>query len=72
MKYIVIAIMFVIVLYVSQRTGAGSWPTLTATLGQGFFLEQLMSIVIMLAFTVIFILKKVDSKFLSYVWSLLL
>ena len=65
MKYIVIAIMFVIVFYVSQRTGAGSWPTLTSILGQGFFVEQLMSIVIMLAFTVIFILKKVDSKFLT-------
>ncbi|MGJ0358796.1 acyltransferase family protein [Aliarcobacter cryaerophilus] len=65
MKYIVIAIMFVIVFYVSQRTGAGSWPSLTAILGQGFFVEQLMSIVIMLAFTVIFILKKIDSKFLT-------
>ena len=65
MKYIVIAIMFVIVFYVSQRTGAGSWPALTSILGQGFFVEQLMSIVIMLAFTVIFILKKVDSKFLT-------
>ena len=65
MKYIVIAIMFVIVFYVSQRTGAGSWPILTSILGQGFFVEQLMSIVIMLAFTVIFILKKVDSKFLT-------
>lgn len=65
MKYIVISVMFVIVFYVSQRTGAGSWPSLTAILGQGFFVEQLMSIVIMLAFTVIFILKKVDSKFLT-------
>ncbi|MGJ0455323.1 acyltransferase [Aliarcobacter cryaerophilus] len=65
MKYIVIAIMFVIVFYVSQRTGAGSWPALTTILGQGFFVEQLMSIVIMLSFTVIFILKKVDSKFLT-------
>ena len=65
MKYIVITIMFVIVFYVSQRTGAGSWPALTSILGQGFFVEQLMSIVIMLAFTVIFILKKVDSKFLT-------
>ena len=65
MKYIVIAIMFVIVFYVSQRTGAGSWPALTSILGQGFFVEQLMSIVIMLAFTVIFILKKIDSKFLT-------
>ena len=37
MKYIVIAIMFVIVFYVSQRTGAGSWPSLTSILGQGFF-----------------------------------
>ena len=65
MKYIIIFIMFAIVFYVSQRTGAGSWPALTAILGQGFFVEQLMSIVIMLAFTVIFILKKVDSKFLT-------
>lgn len=65
MKYIIIFIMFAIVFYVSQRTGAGSWPALTAILGEGFFVEQLMSIVIMLAFTVIFILKKVDSKFLT-------
>ncbi|AYJ80050.1 acyltransferase family protein [Aliarcobacter cryaerophilus] len=65
MKYIIIFIMFAIVFYVSQRTGAGSWPALTSILGQGFFVEQLMSIVIMLAFTVIFILKKVDSKFLT-------
>jgi hypothetical protein len=27
------------VFYVSQRTGAGSWPTLTSILGQGFFVE---------------------------------
>ncbi|PRM97450.1 acyltransferase [Arcobacter cryaerophilus gv. crypticus] len=65
MKYIIIFIMFAIVFYVSQRTGAGSWPALTAILGEGFFVEQIMSIVIMLAFTVIFILKKVDSKFLT-------
>ena len=65
MKYIIIFIMFAVVFYLSQRTGAGSWPALTAILGQGFFVEQLMSIVIMLAFTVIFILKKVDSKFLT-------
>ena len=65
MKYIVMAIMFVIVFYVSQRTGAGSWPTLTGIFTQGFFVEQLMSIVIMMAFIVIFILKKVDNKFLA-------
>lgn len=65
MKYIIIFIMFAVVFYLSQRTGAGSWPALTAILGQGFFVEQLMSIVIMLAFTIIFILKKVDSKFLT-------
>ena len=65
MKYIIIFIMLAVVFYVSQRTGAGSWPALTSILGQGFFVEQLMSIVIMLAFTVIFILKKVDSKFLT-------
>ncbi|RBQ29292.1 acyltransferase [Aliarcobacter vitoriensis] len=65
MKYIVMAIMFVIVFYVSQRTGANSWPTLKDILGQGFFVEQVMSIVIMLAFIVIFVLKKVESKFLT-------
>ncbi|RBQ30985.1 acyltransferase [Arcobacter sp. FW59] len=65
MKYIVMAIMFVIVFYVSQRTGANSWPTLKDILGQGFFVEQIMSIVIMLAFIVIFVLKKVESKFLT-------
>jgi len=64
-RYIIIAIMFVIVFYLSQRTGAGSWPTLTSILGQGFFVEQLMSILITMAFIVIFVLKKVDSKFLT-------
>ena len=57
--------MFLIVAYMSLHTTANHWPTLTSILGQGFFVEQLMSIVIMLAFTVIFILKKVDSKFLT-------
>ena len=65
MRYIVMAIMFVIVFYVSQRTGANSWPTLKAFVGQGFFVEQIMSIVIMMAFIVIFVLKKIDSKFLA-------
>ncbi|WP_418185404.1 acyltransferase family protein [Aliarcobacter vitoriensis] len=65
MKYIIMAIMFVVVFYVSQRTGANSWPTLKDILGQGFFVEQIMSIVIMLAFIVIFVLKKVESKFLT-------
>jgi len=64
-RYIIIAIMFVIVFYVSQRTGANSWPILTSILGEGFFVEQLMSILITMAFIVIFILKKVDSKFLT-------
>ncbi|WP_207190541.1 acyltransferase family protein [Aliarcobacter lanthieri] len=65
MRYIIMAIMFVIVFYVSQRTGANSWPALKSILGQGFFVEQIMSIVIMMAFIVIFVLKKVDSKFLT-------
>jgi len=64
-KYIVVAIMFFIVAYVSLRTGAGSWPKLTAFFGQGFFVEQIMSLVIMFAFIIIFILKKIDNKFLT-------
>ncbi len=65
MKYIVMAIMFSIFAYVSLNTGAGSWPKLTSFFTQGFFVEQIMSIVIMLALIVIFVLKKVDSKFLT-------
>lgn len=65
MKYIIMAIMFAVVFYVSQRTGANSWPNLKEIMGQGFYVEQLMSIVIMLAFITIFILKKIDSKFLA-------
>ncbi|MFW2606935.1 acyltransferase family protein [Aliarcobacter butzleri] len=64
-RYLIIALMFVIVYYVAQNTTANSWPTLTAIFVKSFYVEQLMSLVIMMAFIVIFVLKKVDNKFLA-------
>lgn len=64
-RYIVIALMFAIVVYMSLHTTANHWPKLTALLGKGFYVEQFTSIVLMLAFIVIFSLKKVDNKFLA-------
>ena len=64
-RYLIIALMFVIVYYVAQNTTSNSWPTLTAIFVKGFYVEQLMSLVIMMAFIVIFVLKKVDNKFLA-------
>ncbi|AGR77241.1 conserved hypothetical protein, putative acyltransferase [Aliarcobacter butzleri 7h1h] len=64
-RYLIIALMFVVVYYVSQNTTANSWPTLTAIFVKSFYVEQLMSLVIMMAFIVIFVLKKVDNKFLA-------
>lgn len=64
-SYLVIALMLVVVVYMSLHTTSGHWPKLTAILGQGYFVDQLTSIIIMFAFIVIFILKKFDNKFLS-------
>jgi len=64
-SYLVIALMLAVVVYMSLHTTSGHWPTLTAILGQGYFVDQLTSIIIMFAFIVIFILKKFDNKFLS-------
>ena len=63
--YIVIALMLGVVVYMSLHTTANHWPTLTAILGKGYFVDQFTSIVIMFAFIVIFSLKKFDNKFLS-------
>ena len=65
MPYVVIALMLGVVVYMSLHTTANHWPTLTAILGKGFFVDQLTSLVIMFAFIVIFSLKKFDNKFLS-------
>ena len=65
MPYIVIALMLAVVVYMSLHTTANHWPTLTAILGKGYFVDQLTSIIIMFAFIVIFSLKKFDNKFLS-------
>ena len=65
LRYLIIALMFVVVYYVSQNTTANSWPTVTAIFVKSFYVEQLMSLVIMMAFIVIFVLKKVDNKFLA-------
>lgn len=64
-RYLIIALMFVIVYYVSLHTTSASWPTLTQIFVNGFYVEQLMSLIIMMAFIVIFVLKKVDSKFFA-------
>ena len=64
-RYVVIALMLVVVVYFSLRSNAGHWPTLTAFLKQGYFVDQLMCLIIMVAFIVIFSLKRVDNKFLA-------
>lgn len=65
MPYVVIALMLAVVVYMSLHTTANHWPTLTAILGKGYFVDQLTSLVIMFAFIVIFSLKRFDNKFLS-------
>ena len=65
MPYVVIALMLGVVVYMSLHTTANHWPTLTAILGKGYFVDQLTSLVIMFAFIVIFSLKKFDNRFLS-------
>lgn len=65
MRYLVIALMFAIVVYMSLHTTANHWPILTSILGKGFYVEQFTSLVIMMAFIVIFSLKKLDNKFLA-------
>ena len=65
MPTVVIVLMLAVVVYMSLHTTSSSWPTLTAILGKGFFVDQLTSIVIMFAFIVIFSLKKFDNKFFA-------
>ena len=65
MPYVVIVLMLGVVVYMSLHTTANHWPTLTAILGKGYFVDQLTSIILMFAFIVIFSLKKFDNKFLS-------
>ena len=65
MPYVVIALMLAVVVYMSLHTTANHWPTLTAILGKGYFVDQLTSIIIMFAFIVIFSLKRFDNRFLS-------
>ena len=36
-RYLIIALMFVVVYYVSQNTTSNSWPTLTAIFVKGFY-----------------------------------
>ena len=65
MPYVIIALMLGVVVYMSLHTTANHWPTLTAILRKGYFVDQLTSIILMFAFIVIFSLKKFDNKFLS-------
>ncbi len=65
MPYIVIALMLAVVVYMSLHTTANHWPTLTAILGKGYFVDQFTSIIIMFAFIIIFSLKRFDNRFLS-------
>ncbi|OCL86813.1 Acyltransferase family protein [Aliarcobacter thereius] len=64
-KYIIIFLMFVIIYYFAQRQVGDFWPRLQSLSIPNFYIEQMASIVIMLAFIVIFVLKKVESKFLA-------
>lgn len=64
-RYVIIILMFALVIYMSLHTTANHWPTLTAILGKGYFVDQFTSLVIMFAFIVIFSLKKLDNKFLA-------
>lgn len=64
-RYIVIILMFAVVVYMSLHTSANHWPTIASILGKGFYVEQLSCLIIMLAFIVIFSLKKLDNKFLA-------
>src|SRR5574344_919062 len=64
-RYLVILVMALIVAYVSQHTSAKDWPTVKAILGENYLVEQLACVVIMMAFVVIFVLKKVESMFLA-------
>lgn len=64
-RYIVIVLMAGVVAYVSQHASASNWPTLKAIFIENYLVEQLASVVIMMAFVVIFVLKKVESKFLA-------
>ena len=64
-RYVIIILMFALVVYMSLHTTANHWPTLTAILGKGYFVDQFTSLVIMFAFIVIFSLKKLDNKFLA-------
>ena len=64
-RLVLIVISFVVVSYMSLHTTANHWPALTSFFGQGFYVEQFTSIVIMIALIVIFSLKKLDNKFLA-------
>ena len=64
-RYILILLMAVIVAYISQHASAKDWPILKSILVENYLVEQLTSIIIMIAFIVIFVLKKVESKFLA-------
>ena len=64
-RLVLIAISFVVVAYMSLHTTANHWPALTSFFGQGFYVEQFTSIVIMIGLIVIFSLKKLDNKFLA-------
>lgn len=64
-RCVVVIAMIGVVGYMSLHTTANHWPTLTSILGQGFYVDQFTSIVIMIALIVIFSLKKLDNKFLA-------
>ncbi|MDD3007931.1 MAG: acyltransferase [Arcobacter sp.] len=65
LRCVIVVAMMVLVVYMSLHTTANHWPTLTSILGQGFYVDQFTSIVIMLALMIIFSLKKFDNKFLA-------
>ena len=64
-RYLVIVVMALVVAYVSQHTSGKDWPILKSILVENYLVEQLACIVIMMAFVVIFVLKRVESRFLA-------
>lgn len=65
LRYTLMFVMFAVIVYLAQNTSGKDWPTLKAILGQSYYVEQLACLVIMMAFIVIFVIKKVDNKFLA-------
>lgn len=61
----IVVIMIIIAFYFSLNTTSASWPTLTKIFVKGFYVDQLMSLIITFAFIVAFTLKRFDNRFFA-------